>query len=144
MRTQFKSISVLFLAVLLALFVFSCSMSVDKKSDWSFITSVGGIKVDDPVRAKDGWYIPVQCDVSGLTEITHEPTTLNSALKCTRVSYSTNSDSIFITVHHGAVSLKDGSSQCNGVHIGELEEGQYRVYYKYNNDVHFLRSIQMN
>lgn len=49
--------------------------------NWDFIQGVGGIKVGDPKPVpNDGWVIPVECDISGLTTVTRKPTDLNSAL----------------------------------------------------------------
>jgi hypothetical protein len=102
---------------------------------------VGGIRIDDPYPTKEGWFLPVQCDVSGLTKITNEPTTMNSALKCVRIEYSKKDSSVYITVFTSSIGYNNKTCVCEGVNIGQLRKGEYRVYYE--NNLHFIKTVTL-
>jgi len=118
-------------------FLDSCSNLTSNECDWEFITSVGGIKSEDPMQTNDGWYLPLKSDVSGLREITNKPTTLNSALECSQIKYSTNDSAVFVTVYRGLVNEKI-DCRCCPINIGELKLAKYKVYYKFDNDFHLI------
>ncbi len=75
----------LILGILFLTGLSSCSVLGTNKATWNFIQSVGGIKTGTPLYTYDGWYLPIQCDVSGLHEITTQPTNMNSALECAKI-----------------------------------------------------------
>lgn len=133
-----RNLSSLFI---LTIFLNSCSVFFGQERDWQFITSVGGIKIDDPYPTKEGWFLPIQCDVSGLSKITNEPTTMNSALKCVRVKFLQKDSSVFIAIYTGSIGSKNKTCRCEGVNVGPLKKGEYSVYYK--NDLHFIRKINL-
>jgi len=135
---QLRNISSFFI---LAIFLNSCTVWSGHKCDWDFITSVGGIRIDDPYPTKEGWFLPVQCDVSGLTKITNEPTTMNSALKCVRIEYSKKDSSVYITVFTSSIGYNNKTCVCEGVNIGQLRKGEYRVYYE--NNLHFIKTVTL-
>ena len=132
-----------FLFIILAISLNSCLGVSRHECDWAFIKSVGGIKIDEPYLTKEGWFLPIQCDVSGLTKITNEPTTMNSALKCVKVSYNKKGSSIFITIYTGSIGYINKTCRCEGINVGQLKKGEYSIYYKYKNDLHLIKSIKL-
>jgi hypothetical protein len=141
MNSRYNLRLTFFLFFILVIFLNSCTVYNGHKCDWDFITSVGGLKIDDPYLTKEGWFLPIQCDVSGLTKITNEPTTMNSALKCIRIEYSKRDSAVFIAIYVGTVGNKNNSCRCEGVNLGDLEKGKYSIYY--NDDLHFIRNIKL-
>jgi len=96
---------------------------------WEFMVSVGGIKVDEPIRKSDGTaYLPVRCDVSGLTTITNKPTMINSALVVTGIDKKIEDKQILISVNTGLAS-KNSTCACSGIELGNISSGDYQVYY---------------
>lgn len=109
---------------------------------WEFMESVGGVRVDEPIRKSDGTaYLPVRCDVSGLTTITKKPTMINSALIVTGIDKKIEEKQIMISVTTGLAS-KNSTCTCSGVDLGNIPSGDYQVYY-YGSDreKHFLGKV---
>ena len=96
---------------------------------WNFMESVGGISIGTPSRNLQGSvYLPVICDVSGLTTITRKPTVLNSALVVTGIDKKIEDKRIYISVSTGLAS-KNSSCTCSGVDMGSIPAGDYQVFY---------------
>ena len=96
---------------------------------WEFMESVGGVKIDEPVRQAVGTvYLPVRCDVSGLTEITRKPTLINSALVVTGIDNKIKENQIWISVKTG-LTTKNSTCVCPGINLGNIPSGEYEVFY---------------
>jgi len=125
-------------------FVAGCSLPLRETRDWSFIQSVGGISIGQPVSTQDGWYLPVYCDVSGLKKTTIKPTQLNSALVCRKALTSRDNQTILISVQTGVVGDGPETSSCRAVNIGNLGKGRYSIKYKDpNGTTHEVGSIEI-
>ena len=113
----------------------SCSTAVgivtSDHRDWNFIQDVGGIRVGDPIPATgDIWNLPVECDVSGLTEITTKPKGINSALVVKDIKSRTMQDKILIWVVVCVVTDKYKEPHwTKGIHLEGIKEGKYSVQY---------------
>ena len=97
--------------------------------DWDFIQKVGGIKTGTPLETEDGFYLPVKCNVSGLDSVTIKPTTLNSSLSCLKIKSTVNGNTIHLRVITGLAVTKKFDCNCKVVRVGDLEPGNYTVYY---------------
>lgn len=96
---------------------------------WDFMESVGGISIGTPHRTEKGTtYLPINCDVSGLTEITKKPTLMNSAIVVGGVTAKVRKHEIFLSVDTGLAKSKSKST-CDGVELGDIPAGRYEVYY---------------
>lgn len=128
MRKKFKIvIGVLTLLVLVLLISF---VTLTRETEnWDFIQKVGGIKTETPLETENGFYLPVKCNVSGLDSVTIKPTTLNSALSCLRIKSTVNGYTIQLKVIAGLAVTKKSDCNCQTVRIGDLEPGNYIVYY---------------
>ncbi len=111
---------------------------------WEFMQSVGGITVGEPTRNANGEVsLPVQCDVSGLTTITHKPTGLNSALIVWRISQKIKGNEVYLAVKTGVYDNKS-SRVCGSVMLGDLPAGQYKIYYQGpESQKHFLAEVKV-
>lgn len=108
---------------------------------WKFIEAVGGIAIGQPLRKPQNVYLPIRCDVSGLTEITKRPTTINSALSVKAIKTKIEEQKIYISLKTGLVS-KNGTCMCSGVDLGDLPAGNYEViYYGSDREEHSLGSV---
>jgi len=101
-----------------------------KSADWNFIQNVGGIKIEKPIDTDDGYYLPVICNVSGLDSITVKPKILNSSLFCLKTKVSIDENKIYLTIITGISIFGNESSKSKAVRIGNLKEGNYKIYYK--------------
>ncbi len=96
---------------------------------WEFMESVGGISIGTPYRTSKGTvYLPINCDVSGVTEITRKPTLMNSAIVVDAVTAKVRKNEILISVDTGLVKEKSKCT-CDGVDLGNVPAGQYEVLY---------------
>jgi hypothetical protein len=99
-----------------------------KPVDLAFVNSVGGIKISSPRRDEKGWVLPVEANVAGLKTVTTSPTRLNSGLICEKTSARVVDQIVYVTVHTGpARGMK--SPDCPAAPLGNIEEGDYDVYY---------------
>lgn len=99
-----------------------------KPVDFAFVQSVGGIKIKNPRREEEGWFLPVEIDVSGLKTVTVTPTAQNSGLACEKTSARVSGQKILITVHTGTPK-PNRAATCPPAPLGNLESGAYDVYY---------------
>lgn len=109
---------------------------------WKFMEAVGGVTIGAPSRNPQGSvYLPVRCDVSGLTEITKKPTTINSALSVKSIDKKIEYEKIIISVKTGLVS-KNETSICTVADLGDIPAGNYEVFYQGSDrEMHPLGSV---
>lgn len=101
---------------------------VPKQRPWAFVTSVGGIAVEQPQATVMGLILPVRADVSGLQKISNEPTTMNSVISCSASRARVEGQNILLTISTSL--LRDGgSSACPPARLGMLPAGRYSVLY---------------
>jgi hypothetical protein len=112
----------------LAAAVGACTATTTEDRDWAFMQSVGGLSIGQPHRANEKVYLPVACDVSGLTTITVKPTTMNSGLVVRDVRASRRGAAVYIWVRTSLPHGKDGQP-CGTAELGDLPPGKYTVYY---------------
>ena len=106
-----------------------CSAVVPRDRSWEFVTSVGGIAVDNPVRTARGLVLPVHADVSGLEAISVKPTTLNSIMACSKTRAEVVGNNIYITIST-TLLRQGGSARCPDAKLGGLQDGNYTVFYR--------------
>lgn len=134
------------LALVAALFLGGGSASAGQGDwfygeSWKFMEAVGGIAIGQPSRNAPSVYLPVRCDVSGLTEITKKPTTINSALSVKSIKAKIEEQKIYISVKTGLVA-KNETCMCSGVDLGDIPAGNYEVlYYGSAREEHSLGSV---
>jgi hypothetical protein len=126
----------------------SCSMVADcltSHEPWNFVEAVGGIRIGDPQPVSPGvWTLPVECDVSSLTEVTTKPTTLNSARVVKNVEQDVKQDCILIWVVTRLANEKYKDSHwTNGITVRGIRQGIYKlVYLNPDGSTVDLRSIE--
>lgn len=98
---------------------------------WQFVQSVGGISVGVPVRLSSGKAtLPINCDVSGSSTITTEPTALNSALAVKKVRARLNGQTIILSLFTTVYSSSSPSARCSDATLGQISPGSYAVVYR--------------
>ena len=128
MRKKFKIVFGILTLLVLILLVSFVTLTRETEN-WDFIQKVGGIKTDTPFETENGFYLPVKCNVSGLDSVTIKPTTLNSALSCLKIKSTVNGNTIHLKVIAGLALTKKSDCNCKAVRVGDLEPGNYIVYY---------------
>ncbi|PTQ89479.1 hypothetical protein [Agitococcus lubricus] len=110
----------------------SCGYLFQHQQDWSFIQSVGGVKISNPVYTDAGLILPVFCDVSGLYGFTVKPTVMNSALVFVNVNAKVKEGeiNIMISTKLASSNTEKDRTRCQPVHFKSLPIGSYKVYYK--------------
>jgi hypothetical protein len=100
-----------------------------RRQPWTVIQSVGGLRVDEPVRQPDGSvFLPVVCNISGLDTITVKPTMINSAWVVKKIAVKCRKGRIQIQVVTCVADNKH-TSVARGVVLGEMPAGTYQVEY---------------
>jgi hypothetical protein len=118
-------------------------LATSRAVDWAFMQSVGGIKVGEQIGSgKGNRFLPLVCDVSGLTIVTRKPTAMNSGLVVAKILYQVNGRELRVSaaVNNPAGSARN--SQCAGVTIEGAEKGTYKVLYiDPDNSVHSVGEV---
>jgi hypothetical protein len=98
---------------------------------WGFVEAVGGIKVGEPHSVSpNNWAVPIECDTSGCTAVTKEPTTVNSALVIKAVKKRVKQDHILIWVVTCLVTDRYKYAHwTNDIAIKGIQPGTYKVQY---------------
>lgn len=126
-----KLIIIIGLIVLIAIIFWTSFITLTRNSrDWTFIQSVGGIKIEKPIETEDGFYLPVICNVSGQDSVTVKPKGPNSALFCLKTETTVEENNIYITVITGYALFQKLDCKCKAVSIEKLKSGNYKVFYK--------------
>jgi hypothetical protein len=100
----------------------------ERRENWSFVESVGGIAVGTPQRTAQGWVLPVDADVSGLRNITTRPTATNSGIACKGIGAKVEGRAVYLTLV-SQVAGQGGEARCPPVNLGAMDVGKYTVLY---------------
>ena len=127
----------LFWAMLVGLAIVGVSCSTlmgcvtSRHINWDFVQAVGGIRVGDPQPVANGeWAVPVECDVSGLTAVTTQPSTLNSALVVKDVQLQAQQGKIVVWVITCVVTDQHKESHwTRSITLKGVKQGKYAVQY---------------
>ena len=110
----------------------------DKTHDWAFIQSVGGMKV-----SQDGRSLIVDCNVSGLHEVTVEPTMVNSALGVREVKHKRVGQTIQLRLVTTVLG-KGITTTCKPLDLSDYPAGDYAVQYvDRDGTTHALGSVSL-
>ena len=125
-RYKMKTLAYAFIAALLC--VSACNAGLvgwlsQEHRDWSFIESVGGMKVE--LNNKN---LCVACDVSGTRRITTKPTIVNSGIGVRKLRWTRIGATIRLTVVT-SVFEKGMSSSCGSIDLSKAPSGVYDVEY---------------
>lgn len=91
--------------------------------DWKFIQSVGGMKVRLARKM-----LAVSCDVSGLHQMTTQPTAGNSGIGVRKLGWTRAGAAIRLSVVTG-VFEKGMSTSCGMIDLSDVPSGTYSVEY---------------
>ncbi|NNC89544.1 MAG: hypothetical protein HKN82_13905 [Akkermansiaceae bacterium] len=91
--------------------------------DWKFIQAVGGMKVS----AKDHVLL-VECDVSGLKQVTVKPTLINSGIGVRGLKHKRDGNTIHLTVVTSVLE-KGMKTSPKPVDLSDCPAGEYSVQY---------------
>lgn len=122
------------------------TVTPDFVASWEFLQEVGGISLGAvEKRAENSWHLSLNCDVSGLQEITIKPRKMNSALVVRKVSKRIEDQRIILSLFVGAPKEgKHGSSSCPPAMIQDAQPGTYEVFYDDPAGLRKLGSITLN
>ena len=126
-----KTSMIVGLIILIGIIFLTSFITLTRNSrDWTFIQSVGGIKIEKPLETEDGFYLPVVCNVSGQDSVTVKPKGPNSALFCLKTKTTVEENKVFLTVVTGYALFDKLDTKSRAVRIGKLKSGNYTVFYK--------------
>jgi hypothetical protein len=117
-----------------------------EQKDWSFIQSVGGLRISNPIYTDTGLILPIFCDVSGLYKFTIQPTIMHSALVFASVNAKVKKDEINIIINTtlAAHDTEKQTTRCQPIHLNSLQNGSYKVYYKDISGVqHYIDDVEI-
>ena len=111
--------------LLSATIVFSgpIGLFTQKAQDWQFIQSVGGMKV-----SVEDHSLNIECDVSGVKQVTVRPSMINSALGVRKVKHTRDGDTIYLTIVTSVIE-KGISTSPKPVDLSDYPMGEYSVQY---------------
>jgi hypothetical protein len=117
-----------------------CSSSIWQKwnvrpVDWQSVQNAGGIRIGTPEIKEGQTLLPVECDLSGLHEITTPPTQINSALVVQSVNAQRKGAVILLQVNARLIDptteqTKADNSRIHYADLTGIPAGIYEVYYE--------------
>jgi hypothetical protein len=96
---------------------------------WSFVRSVGGLRVGEPVWREGQWRLPVHANVAGIERFTERPTLQDAHLACTAVLVAIERQAIYLTFDT-AVVRASARARCPPALLGRPRPGPYTVFYR--------------
>lgn len=116
-----------------------------RHADYDFMQDVGGIRIEDPIKHGNDYFLPVKCDVSGLTQFTTKPKGINSGLVIYDVKCKLIKNNIDIYVIYGLPDKRySNASYADLTFIGKMKPGCYNCYYlNKNKNKHFLKTVEV-
>lgn len=131
-------ITVLLLVVSSIAFAIGPGFLTQKKRDWSFIQSVGGMTV-----ASHHQSLVINCDVSGTRKVTVKPTMINSGMGVRKVIHKRNGNKIQLTLVTSVIE-KGISTAPKPLDLSSYPEGTYKVVYlDSDNKEHDLGTVKL-
>lgn len=133
-------------AIFLLLLIPTCAigMLVGRGQTWAFMQSVGGIMIGTPRYQKGSWSLPVECDVSGHTRVSTEPTRLNPETVWAGTMIEVEKDRIYLTIDTSAPPPGKANTACGLTNLGRLKPGRYSVIYRDpDGSQHPIRTIEL-
>lgn len=113
--------------------------SIINYASWDFMQAVGGIKVETKAKKKDkSIYLPINCDVSGLSAITKKPTTMNSGISVYKIKTKVENNQILVTIIIGPIGLTNSTPMCQSEKLNNVPPGKYDVFYYYAGKKYFI------
>lgn len=91
--------------------------------DWRFIQSVGGMKI-----SLTGRLLEVDCDVSGMRNVTIKPTLINSGIGVRQLKHKQVGGIIQITLITSVIE-KGMTSSCKPLDLSDYPAGKYSIEY---------------
>jgi hypothetical protein len=114
----------LFLLVLSSLtFAIGPGFLTQKKRDWSFIQSVGGMTVASHEQS-----LIINCDVSGTRKVTVKPTLINSGIGVRKIIHKRDGNKIQLTLVTSVIG-KDTKTNPKPLNLSRYPAGTYQVVY---------------
>ncbi len=104
-----------------------------QEQGWSFVQSVGGIRIEAPVKVAGVWTLPLTTNVSGLETVTNSPTVLNSGLVCKATHAVVEGFNIYISIVTDYAG-EGKSAVCSSAKLGALLPGEYTIFYRRTNE----------
>ena len=104
-----------------------------QEQGWSFVQSVGGIRIEAPVKVAGVWTLPLTTNVSGLETVTNSPTVLNSGLVCKATHAVVEGFNIYISIVTDYAG-EGKSAVCSSAKLGALLPGEYTIFYRLTNE----------
>jgi hypothetical protein len=119
-----KIIAITLLALSSLTFAIGPGFLTQKKRDWAFIQSVGGMSV-----SAEGQTLMIDCDVSGLRKVTVKPTMINSGLGVRKVIHKRDENKIQLTVVTSLIG-KNTPTTPKPLDLSDYPAGSYSVVYR--------------
>ena len=117
--------------VLVLLLMLTACEAQAESQNWNFVGSVGGMRVGNAVRQHDGAVsLSVEADVSGLQRFSDTPTTMNSALACSKWHAHVATQNVELYLETLVAGVGATGSRCpRTIDLGPVKAGSYRVVY---------------
>ena len=95
----------------------------------AFLLERGGIRIDQPVRKNNQWYLPVICNVSGIKAISRPPQVIHSGLAWSESIARVGESEIDVSVITAMQGSRAPSALCGPASLQRITSGSYQVFY---------------
>ncbi len=101
----------------------------EQARSYAFLQHRGGIAIA-PVERKNGdWWLPVECNVSGIKTITVTPSVIHASLAWSKSVARIEEQTIYLQVYTAMQGSRAPSAECGPAQLRRARRGNYQVYY---------------
>ncbi len=101
----------------------------EQARSFAFLQERGGIEIAPVERKNNSWWLPVQCNVSGIKAITVTPSVIHSSLAWSKTVARIEEKTIYLQVYTAMQGSRAPSAVCGPAQLQRARAGTYQVYY---------------
>jgi hypothetical protein len=116
-------------AALLLASAASATPPFEQARSLAFINARGGLLVERVFRKNGGWWLDVQCNVSGIKSVSTTPSTLHAGLAWSKSVARVEAGRIYLQVFTAMQGSEAPSANCGPARLRRADPGVYQIYY---------------
>jgi hypothetical protein len=101
----------------------------EQPRSFAFLQNRGGIAIAPVERKNGGWWLGVECNVSGIKTITVTPSVIHASLAWSKSVARIEENTIYLQVYTAMQGNRAPSAQCGPAQLKRARPGSYQVYY---------------
>lgn len=105
------------------------SPDFEQPRELSYIEDRGGLRLTEPYKKNNRWWLALECNVSGIKKITVTPKTIHSGLAWSKSVANVDENRIYLSIYTAMQGPRAPSAACGDAPLAHAPGGVYQVYY---------------